>query len=182
MHSKSIGNLLTQVMATNQITTIISQELFLLRDCAGALATTSACTKRSRKQARSRTANSSSTMSQFKTPLGTMIIRKHFSTATSSNGDDSSVNYCTRDENTWIFIPSFFSRCIDFRYWKTWGGIQGALRTYPVLQNNHPVWDMVEVGDVTGIQKLFSERKLSPFSIHAQCGFTPLDVSSYSVA
>jgi hypothetical protein len=108
-----------------------------------------------------------------------MIIRKQSSTVTSSNGDeDFCAESCTRDEKTWIFIPSFFSRCIDFRYSKTWAGIQGAFRTYPVLQYDHPVWGMILFGDVTGIQKLFSERQLSPFSIHVQSGFTLLDVSS----
>ncbi|KAN0099533.1 hypothetical protein V8E51_013308 [Hyaloscypha variabilis] len=185
MHSKSIGNLLTQVMATNQITTTISQELVLLRNgpptssgqnCQGNLPTLGVGMKRSRMLSRS-SSNNRSTESRVKTPLGTMIIRKHFSTATSSNGDeDSSVNYCTRDDNTWIFIPSFFSRCIDFRYSKTWGGIQGAFRTYPVLRNDHPVWNLIRLGDLRGIQKLFSERQLSPFSIDIH-GHTLLDYS-----
>jgi hypothetical protein len=156
MHSKSIGNLLTQVMATNQITTTISQELVLLqngprtdfgRNFPGALATKGACTKRIRKPLRSGASNTRSTTSLINTPLGTMIIRKQSSTVTSSNGDeDFCAESCTRDEKTWIFIPSFFSRCIDFRYSKTWAGIQGAFRTYPVLQYDHPVWGMILFG------------------------------------
>jgi hypothetical protein len=71
----------------------------------------------------------------------------------------------TRDESTWIFMPSFFSCCIDFRYLNSCGYIQRSLRTYPVVRNDHPVWEMCWSGDVIGIQKLFTERQLSPFSV-----------------
>jgi hypothetical protein len=159
-------------MATNQITTTISQEMILLRNspqgsfsqsCHEAIADIGVCTK-NRGKIRSGAPNRQS--SWFQTPLGRVVIRKESSTATFESAERGlSMKSYTRDESTWIFIPSFFSRCIDFRYLNSCGYIQRSLRTYPVVRNDHPVWGMCQSGDVIGIQKLFSERQLSPFSV-----------------
>jgi len=169
-------------MATNQITTTISQEMILLRNssqgsfsqsCHEAIADIDVCTK-NRGKIRSRAPNRQS--SWFQTPLGRVVIRKESSTVTFESAERGlSMKSYTRDESTWIFMPSFFSRCIDFRYLNSCGYIQRSLRTYPVVRNDHPVWDMCRSGDVIGIQKLFSERQLSPFSVDSR-GTTLLDV------
>ncbi|KAH8768731.1 hypothetical protein F5882DRAFT_509214 [Hyaloscypha sp. PMI_1271] len=165
-------NLTAQVMATNQITTTISQEMILLRNssqgsfsqnCHEAIADIGVCTK-NRGKTRSRAPNRQS--SWFQTPLGRVVIRKESSTVTFKSAERGlSMKSYTRDESTWIFMSSFFSRCIDFRYLNSCGYIQRSLRTYPVVRNDHPVWWMCLIGDVIGIQKLFSERQLSPFSV-----------------
>jgi hypothetical protein len=159
-------------MATNRITTTISQELVLLRNssqgnfsesCHEAIAGIGVCAK-NRGKTRSRA--SSRQFSSFQTLLGRVIIRKESSTATFDSAERGlSMKSYTRDESTWNFMPSFFSRCIDFRYLNSCGYIQRSLRTYPVVRNDHPVWEMCRSGDVIGIQKLFSERQLSPFSV-----------------
>jgi hypothetical protein len=161
-------------MATNQITTTISQELVLLRNnsqgscsrsCREAIADNGVCAK-NRGKTRSRASNRQ--FSSFQTPLGRVVIRKQSSTATFENAEGRlSMKPYTQDESTWIFMPSFFSRCIDFRYLNSCGYIQRSLRTYPVVRSDHPVWKMCWNGDVIGIQKLFSERQLSPFSVDA---------------
>jgi hypothetical protein len=169
-------------MATNRITTTISQELVLLRNnsqstfsqsCHEAIADIVVCAK-NRGKTRSRA--STRQFSSFQTPLGRVVIRKESSTATFDSAKRGlSMKSYTRDESTWIFMPSFFSRCIDFRYLNSCGYIQRSLRTYPVVRDDHPVWGMCRSGDVIGIQKLFSERQLSPFSVDSR-GITLLDV------
>jgi hypothetical protein len=160
-------------MATNQITTTISQELVLLRNssrgnfsqsCHEAIVDMGVCTKN---HGKTRSKASNRRFSSFQTPLGWVAIRKESSTATFDSAERGlSMKSYTRDESTWIFMPSFFSRCIDFRYLNSCGYIQRSLRTYPVVRNDHPVWRMCRSGDVIGIQKLFSKRQLSPFSVN----------------
>lgn len=129
------------------------------------------CTKRRRNPSRSATQST-----WARTPLGMLIVRRQSSTVSLDGDGESSTNPHTQDETTWTFIPSFFSRCIDFRYSRVWGDIQGALRTYPVIQYHHSVWSMCYNGDVRGLQKLFSERQISPFSVNPWGG-TLLQVS-----
>jgi hypothetical protein len=62
-------------------------------------------------------------------------------------------------------LPSFLSYAFDFRYLNTCGYVERALRTYPVLPYDHPVWNMCWGGNLKGIQKLLSDRQISPFSI-----------------
>ena len=180
------SNLLTHVMATTQISTTISQELVLLRkgplrhsdqSSPGGANSIEARTKRRRNTSRSGITQSTMT----RTPLGTIIIRRQLNTVSFDEDGELSTNPHSQDETTWIFMPSFFSHCIDFRYARTWSGVQAALRTYPVIRDTHPALDMCTSGDVEGLQKLFSEQQLSPFSIDTW-GFTLLDVSMQGIA
>jgi hypothetical protein len=91
--------------------------------------------------------------------------------------DTSSSNTYTQSESTWIFMPSFLSCAVDFRYLNTCGYIERTIRTYPVISRRHPRWEMCFDGDVKGIQKLIGDRQISPFSIDIY-GNTLLQVRS----
>jgi hypothetical protein len=87
----------------------------------------------------------------------------------------SSEEAYNRTECTWMFIPSLFSCCIELRFVNLLGSLQSSLRTYPVIRYDHPVWDMCKSNDVEGIQRLFSNRQVSPFSVNFR-GWTLLHV------
>ena len=102
LHSESMGNLLSQVMATNQVTTTISQELVLLRQSSpshpgqsfpGLTTTVETCTKTRRKPSRS---GMRSTWTR--TPLGTIMIRRPFSTESFDDDGLFCTNSRTDDE------------------------------------------------------------------------------------
>jgi hypothetical protein len=98
--------------------------------------------------------------------LGSVYIRRASqSIVFQDERNHSSEEAYNRTECTWTFVPSLFSRCIEFRFVSLLGSIQGSLRTYPTIPDDHPVWSMCEVNDVEGIQKLFSNRQISPFSV-----------------
>ncbi|KAH8743361.1 hypothetical protein F5882DRAFT_446616 [Hyaloscypha sp. PMI_1271] len=177
MHSESVGNLLTQVMATNQITTTINKELVLLRKDAentgdrnqrDSSAITTSCNKSPKSTTRSRAMKTrSETFSSFNGPLGKVVIKNRSVNMTFEDDEEHSINTYTQNKSTWIFMPSFLSHCIDFRYLNTCGYIQRSLRTYPIISDGHLVWKMCKRGDIKGIQSLFSERQVSPFSINS---------------
>ncbi|PMD18547.1 hypothetical protein NA56DRAFT_240309 [Hyaloscypha hepaticicola] len=70
-----------------------------------------------------------------------------------------------RDEWSWVFIPSFLSRCVQVKCASFLGSVERTLRTCPVLPKDHQFWDMCLEGDVTSIQELFRTREVSPYAI-----------------
>jgi hypothetical protein len=87
-----------------------------------------------------------------------------------------SKEFYTRDEWSWVFIPSFLSCCVQVQCASSFGSVSRTLRTYPILSDDHPAWDMCLDGKVTSIQELFSTREISPYAID-KTGRTLLHVS-----
>jgi hypothetical protein len=81
-----------------------------------------------------------------------------------------------RDEWSWVFIPSFLSRCVQVKCASFLGSVERTLRTCPVLPNDHQVWGMCLKGDMTSIQELLRTREISPYAID-RYGSTLLHVS-----
>lgn len=77
-------------------------------------------------------------------------------------------NISIRHEKSWLLIPSFLSRCVQLQYISSFKSIERRLRTYPIVRDNHPVWDMCEFGRVSCIQNLFSSCEISPYSINTE--------------
>jgi hypothetical protein len=87
-----------------------------------------------------------------------------------------SKEFYARDGWSWVFIPSFLSRCVQVQCASSFGSVERTLRTYPILPDDHPAWVMCWNGEVTSIQQLFSTREISPYSI-GRTGRTLLHVS-----
>lgn len=103
----------------------------------------------------------------YKNILGSVYIqRASQSIVFQDNRNQSSEEAYKRTECTWTFVPSLLSRCIELRFVNLLGSIQSSLRTYPTISDDHPVWDMCETNDVEGMQRLFSNRQVSPFSVN----------------
>jgi hypothetical protein len=101
----------------------------------------------------------------YKNILGSVYIRRASqSIVFQDNRNQSSGEAYKRTECIWTFIPSILSRCIELRFVNLLGSIQSSLRTCPTIPDDHPVWSMCKANDVDGIQRLFSNRQISPFS------------------
>jgi hypothetical protein len=183
-----MGHLLEQVTATHRMTTTISKELLLVRNpsknitTAGCSADAGASIQNSRPPAGSTfSKRRSMTVSTFSGPLGRLIVKKEVqSTNFGKEKESTSVNTRHSESSMWIFMPSFLSYAFDYRYLNTCGFVERALRTYPILPREHPVWGMCHWGDLTGIQKLLGKREISPFSVNER-GNTLLHVSRSSL-
>jgi hypothetical protein len=109
--------------------------------------------------------------------LGKLLIRRISQSASFSDQEFQSTSgtYHSR-ASSWAFMPSFLSRGFEYQSWNTSGFIQRAIRIYPLIRNDHPIWKMCTYGDLRGIQHLLSARQVSPFSVDAE-GLTLLHVS-----
>jgi hypothetical protein len=108
----------------------------------------------------------SQSLAIYENILGRVYIRRASqSIVFQDDKNHSSEEAYERTECIWLFIPSLFSRCIELRSVNFLGSIQSSLRTYPVIRHDHPVWDMCKTNDVEGLQRLFGNRQISPFSV-----------------
>jgi hypothetical protein len=89
---------------------------------------------------------------------------------------EHSKEFYARDEWSWVFIPSFLSRCVQVQCASSFGSVERTLRTCPILPYDHPAWAMCRDGDMMSIQELFSTREISPYAI-GRHGQTLLHVS-----
>jgi hypothetical protein len=122
----------------------------------------------------------SRTISEFCGPLGRLIVKEEVQKSNFENEEEwTSANTYHSESSAWIFMPSFLSYAFDYRYLNTCGYVERALRTYPILPVEHPVWDMCFRGDLAGVQKLLGDRQISPFSVDED-GDTLLHVSRSS--
>jgi hypothetical protein len=92
------------------------------------------------------------------TLFGTLYIRRRRRPSNQSSFQDSGTVEVG-------FIPSFFSRCIEIQYSNSFGVIDGAIRIYPLLSDDHPAFTICEIGDIVGLQACFSTGSLSPYSV-----------------
>lgn len=100
------------------------------------------------------------------TPLGTLVYR---TTSTYSRSDRkefilSQAELDTQETHA-TYTPSFFNRGIELRFRNAYGSISRTLNTYPVLDYDAPIFKLCENGDIEALETLFSERKMSHFSV-----------------
>jgi len=109
----------------------------------------------------------------YKSPFGRFIIRQKSQYTDFGGKGDEELE--TSSQTSWVFVPSFFSRCLIFRSVNKMGSIERSFRTWPVIPQDHPVWDICRNGNIIEFQTLLSSRAISPFSVD-QFGWTLLHV------
>ena len=168
VHSEGIGKLMSEMVNASQLTSIVTKELVLLR------------TNQMQYAAQDRGVNLnnvrqsqqliSTSQAQYVTTTtssgawGT-FVKKRLHTMQRSNQRGQNVESYNRSETTWIFLPSFFSSCVELKYMSILGSVNRSLRTYPLLPHSHPVWNICYNGNLKDLQALLSERQVSPFSV-----------------
>jgi hypothetical protein len=171
VHSEGIGQLHNQLLASNQTTNTIRQELVLLRsDLTGKPKESSnePCDVVQGRSTRSRIIRKQSVVCRYYTSIfGKLLIRRVSQVASFCDTKlRSAAKTCsTTTESSWVFMPSFLSLCFEYQSMSTSRFIQGALRIYPLIPNDHPIWRMCGCGDLEGVQTLLSTRQVSPFSV-----------------
>ncbi|KAE8449372.1 hypothetical protein EG329_008273 [Mollisiaceae sp. DMI_Dod_QoI] len=75
--------------------------------------------------------------------LGKAILRR-ICKSTVIDGEDVS----SQTEDTWMFMPSFLSRCLELQVVSSFGKVQNSLRIRPVISQEHPIWQMCKKGNV----------------------------------
>lgn len=108
------------------------------------------------------------------TPFGNLYLRRRQLLQRRQISDDPKLE--NRAILDLAFMPSFLSRCVRIRCSKSFGHIDTAIRTYPVIPCDHPALKMCQNNDVLGLQSCFSTRSLSPYSIN-EIGCSLLHVS-----
>ena len=174
------------MFATNQTTNSINHELVLLRNdlanerealCDKSNLIVRGCRNKQGASTTSRVSSKEHTAFQSYTSiLGKLIIRR-VSKSSDFNGDGFPTNpgmYSTTT-SSFTFMPSFLSRCFEYRSFSTFGCIQRAIRFYPIIPADHPIMDMCRTGDLKGVQTLLSSQQVSPFSVDKD-GWTLLHV------
>lgn len=96
---------------------------------------------------------------EYTTIFGKLLVRTVSKSATFVDGGLrlASESY-TMSSSSWVLMPSFLSRVFEYQSLNTYGFIQRALRIYPLISGDHPIWRMCSNGDLEGIQALFSTR------------------------
>ena len=83
--------------------------------------------------------------------------------------DSSTVLYseANTSETIFVFIPSFFSRCVELRLRKDYGIVTPSLTAYPILKGARkpPVMWACRIGDLEALEKAFSTPGVSPFMV-----------------
>jgi hypothetical protein len=153
----------------------IKHELVLLRsDLAGKLdnspnetpATLVGHTNDQGKSAKSRISKKQSMVfRRYSGLLGKLLIRTVSESTSFINSDIDSTETYSASTCSWAFMPSFFSHFIEYQSFSTYNFVKRALRIYPLIPEEHPIWRMCRVGDLKGIQGLLCTRQVSPFSV-----------------
>ena len=129
-----------------------------------------------------RTSNTASgrliTFQSHSSPVGKLMLQRTSKFIVSPKAGKRTTAEVWERKYSWVLMPSLFSRCMQFQYTNSYETINWSFRTYPVIPTNHPVWDMCTKGDITGFQSLFSEGRVSPFSVSRQ-GRSLLHVSHF---
>ena len=99
------------------------------------------------------------------------------------NEKDAEKSQIAMAEKTVISItPALLKRQLEIRLTNTFSGITRTLQTYPILTSfrKSRVERYIEVGDLEGLQSMFSSREISPFVLNERgegllhvCAFTP---------
>jgi hypothetical protein len=122
------------------------------------------------------TRKQSITFRQYTGIFGKLLMRTMVESAKSLDSTMlSTLEAYSTTATSWAIMPSFLSRCFEYQSMNTYGCIQRALRIYPVIPRNHPIWRMCCCGDLNGVQTLLETRQVSPFSVDED-GWTLLHV------
>jgi hypothetical protein len=168
VHSESIGKLMSEIVNTNQLTSIVTKELVVLRTnqmqyAAQDRGVDLAEVRRSQKFLS--TSQARYVITSTSCGVWGTFVKKRLQTIQKIDQRGQNVEAYNRSETAWVFLPSFLSWCVELKYLSTLGLVQGSLRTYPLLPRSHPIWDMCVCGNLKGLQSLLSARQVSPFSV-----------------
>ena len=117
----------------------------------------------------------------YRNVFGTVFTRMTSQSIDSSNRKLlSHEGFYIKNKTTWTFLPSFLSLCIEIQYTSTCGSIQRSFRTYPLVRDDHPIWRMgwIKQLSISDFQALLTSGAVSPFSVDSR-GSTLLHVSYY---
>lgn len=187
VHSESMGQLLNLVSSTNQSANTFGHEVTLMHgdlpngpgsssnDAYAILGGGYSVRPNSTRSGLLR--NQSTVFRTYTGIFGTLFNRRvSQSTVFTDNKSQLASKTYSSSVSSWVFRPSFLSRGFEYQSLNSCGFIQRAIRIYPLIRNNHPVWTMCAYGDLRGIQSLLSTRQVSPFSVDNE-GVTLLHVS-----
>jgi hypothetical protein len=180
-----MGKLISDVMATKQITTTVTKELVLLRSSLTISNNPSRYSgfvgveegqKPLARRTGTKISRGRSVTTIYYGLLGKALVRRttQYTKLGYEDGKLSAESHC-KCERTWVFMPSFLSTCVELQYVSAFGSIQRSLRTYPLLRDDHPIWSMCRDGDLKDVQTILGERQVSPFSVDS-AGWTLLHV------
>jgi hypothetical protein len=106
------------------------------------------------------------TTNKYQTLLGTFYYRQESAFAVfDRDHEELSKNVLEHSETSWAFIPTFLSRCIELHRRNVFGCLSTEIRTYRVLPDDHPVFEMCTKGDVRNLQASFCDRSITPFVV-----------------
>jgi len=105
--------------------------------------------------------------------IGIHTQRKHFSQASTATTPQRRAQV---EVTTLRIALSFMNRRFHLSQEVTFGTISRALRTYPVVSRDAPVFKMCRSGDLKGLQAAFSDGNTSPLVLDTN-GWTLLHVS-----
>ena len=184
MH-EGIGQIHSQMCTTHQTTKTILQELVVLRGellCKSGetcqetnINIASANEQAMPNKTKNRISRKQSiTIRRYTGLFGKLLIRRMIESAKSIDSTmHSTLEAYSATATSWAIMPSFLSRRFEYQSMNTYGCIQRALRIYPVIPRDHPIWRMCSYGDLKGVQALLETRQVSPFSVDAD-GYTLL--------
>ena len=116
------------------------------------------------------------TFRQYTGIFGKLLIRTMVESAKSLDSTmQSTLEAYSATATSWAIMPSFLSRWFEYQSMNTYGCVQRALRIYPMIPINHPIWRMCCCGDLKGVQTLLETRQVFPFSVETD-GSTLLHV------
>lgn len=69
------------------------------------------------------------------------------------------------EEKTIRITPAFFRKILELRLLSSFGQISRTLRTYPILKDSAPIFDICANGDLRGLQAALSSGTISPFVV-----------------
>lgn len=182
-----MGQLHDKISDTHQSTESIRNELVLLRKSL--LRTPKGASEGSR-AINGRCSNNVDVSTKFKLSVkhsmsfqsyvglfGKLLVRRTWQPASFTEDElqPKSETYSTTS-SSWAFFASFLSLVVEYQSLRACGLVQRALRIYPLIPSDHPVWRMCWLGDLRGIQTMISAQQVSPFGVDVR-GQTLLHVS-----
>ena len=103
------------------------------------------------------------------------------STSLSTSKSCRTGNRAISEEKTIKITPAFLRKTLELRLLSSFGQISRTLRTYPILEDSAPIFDICLKGDLRGLQIALSSGTISPF-VMTEEGWSLLHVRSGSIS
>lgn len=110
--------------------------------------------------------------SRYQSLLGTLYIRRTKITISTSQDNEEMIkkSALTQIKTGWAFFPTFLSRCVELQYQNSYGSTFRSLRTYQVIDDKDPIFNICYGGNSTELQNYFdnNRHRLSPFVVDSE--------------